>query len=339
MPAHKIKITKAQLLKTYVKKVLSAKETGTLFGCSRRAILRRLREFGIHVRTKSEVLRLRLRKFKITKKELYDLYWPKNMTTHKIGEIFGVSGNTVSNRLKEFNIPRRDAKENFKHMKFTGKDNFNYTEIPDDELLDLRLNKKLTTRQIAKKYGCHYSTICEKLKKLGIETVRVDSRGEKPRCIDCNKSLSRFDAIRCDDCNRKFNTGENHPMFGKHFFLGEKSHFYVDGRTPLNHLIRNLVECENWRNQIFERDNYTCQECYKRGVRLEAHHIKPFSIILTEFLQKYSQFSPLEDKEILVRLAFTYKPFWDLDNGRTLCEKCHNKKRKETLNKIKESKR
>jgi len=31
------------------------------------------------------------------------------------------------------------------------------------------------------------------------------------------------------------------------------------------------------------------------------------------------------DKETLVRLAITYEPFWDIDNGETLCIDCHNK--------------
>ena len=39
---------------------------------------------------------------------------------------------------------------------------------------------------------------------------------------------------------------------------------------------------------------------------LEAHHKKAFYLILEEFLQQYSQFSPIEDKETLLRLAITY---------------------------------
>jgi len=40
-------------------------------------------------------------------------------------------------------------------------------------------------------------------------------------------------------------------------------------------------------------------------------------------LKEYNQFSPIEDRETLIRLAITYKPFWDIDNGLTLCAKCH----------------
>lgn len=106
---------------------------------------------------------------------------------------------------------------------------------------------------------------------------------------------------------------------------GENSHFWKGGITGLTILVRQLGEFFNWRKQVFVRDNFTCQECHKRGYRLEAHHIKRFSFMFQEFLKKYSQFSPIDDKETLVRLAITYEPFWEISNGQTLCGKCHKK--------------
>jgi len=99
-------------------------------------------------------------------------------------------------------------------------------------------------------------------------------------------------------------------------------------------LIHKLEEYKFWRKEVFERDSYTCQECGKIGHHLRSHHIIPFSILLTEFLKHYSQFSPIEDKEILVRLAMTWKPFWDISNGITLCEECHNTKQNTTYSLI-----
>ena len=96
------------------------------------------------------------------------------------------------------------------------------------------------------------------------------------------------------------------------------------GITSLYERIRNLDESINWRNKVFKRDNYTCQDCGDNtGHNLNAHHEKQFAQLLSEFLQEYNQFSPIEDKEILVRLAITWKPFWDITNGKTLCKKCH----------------
>jgi hypothetical protein len=114
-----------------------------------------------------------------------------------------------------------------------------------------------------------------------------------------------------------------------------KNHWnWKGGITPLKHLIRESIEYTLWQEKVFERDNYTCQKCNKTNCCLNAHHKKEFAIILQEFLQQYSQFSPIEDKETLVRLSFTCTPFWDLDNGQTLCEDCHNKtKGRKILNK------
>lgn len=60
---------------------------------------------------------------------------------------------------------------------------------------------------------------------------------------------------------------------------------------------RNTPEYIAWRTAVFERDKYTCQRCGKRGVRLEAHHVKPWA--------EYPEFR------------------YDVSNGITMCEKCH----------------
>ena len=93
--------------------------------------------------------------------------------------------------------------------------------------------------------------------------------------------------------------------------------------------LRERIYCsdkhEQWRLAVFERDNFTCQNCGdKTGNNLNAHHnIKSFHKIIEEFLKEYDQFSPIEDKETLVRLATKYQPFWDVDNGLTYCKRCH----------------
>ncbi len=65
---------------------------------------------------------------------------------------------------------------------------------------------------------------------------------------------------------------------------------------------RNTPEYKQWRCEVFERDKYTCQVCWKSGVKLNAHHIKRWA-----------------DNEEL-RL--------DVNNGLTLCEPCHKTEHK-----------
>jgi len=145
----------------------------------------------------------------------------------------------------------------------------------------------------------------------------------KPKCIikNCNNIVVHKNTM----CQSHANQLKN---------FGSKSHFWRGGISVLSQLIRHLFGYDNWIEQCFIRDNYRCQECYKIGGKLEVHHIKPFALILQEFLKEYSQFSPIDDKETLARLAINYKPFWDLSNGKTLCKKCHYKLKKETREKI-----
>ena len=100
--------------------------------------------------------------------------------------------------------------------------------------------------------------------------------------------------------------------------LGEKNHFWKGGKTKLSQQIRNSAEYSFWRKQIFERDNYTCQQCGRRTkkgdkVIIEADHIYPFSKILDDY-----DITSIEE-------AISCEKLWDIENGRTLCRDCHKK--------------
>jgi len=56
----------------------------------------------------------------------------------------------------------------------------------------------------------------------------------------------------------------------------------------------------------FKYGSGLCRSCATKkqiGGSLEVHHKKDFTDLLTEFLKEYDQFSPIEDKETLVRLS------------------------------------
>lgn len=78
---------------------------------------------------------------------------------------------------------------------------------------------------------------------------------------------------------------------------GSKTHLWKGGITAINLSIRNGIEYRLWRESVFKRDNWTCVWCNKKGVNLNADHIKPFA--------HYPE----------LRFA--------IDNGRTLCVDCH----------------
>lgn len=77
-----------------------------------------------------------------------------------------------------------------------------------------------------------------------------------------------------------------------------KNHWnWKGGATKPNRLARKSIGFKTWREEVYNRDNFTCQKCKIRGGNLHPHHIENFA-------------NNLELRYVL-------------SNGITLHEKCH----------------
>jgi len=155
-------------------------------------------------------------------------------------------------------------------------------------------------------------------------------------CIRCSRSGENnpnYGKHFSEETRKKMSEskyGENNPMYGKHHTeesrkkMGESKigkHHTEESRIKMScakrgispekfngfstdeqTLFRASKEYDEWRTSVFERDNYTCQECGAHGgVELEVHHIVPYHL----------------HPEPAMSL--------DVDNGITLCKHCHAK--------------
>lgn len=126
----------------------------------------------------------------------------------------------------------------------------------------------------------------------------------------CPKS-NRLSTIRCKYCNsfmpkrKPSETGKfcNNTCYGNwrsENLRGENAPNFVHGECGENLLFRASREYKSWRSSVFYRDGFKCVLCgCSKGGELEADHIKDFALYP------------------LLRL--------NIDNGRTLCKKCHRK--------------
>lgn len=78
---------------------------------------------------------------------------------------------------------------------------------------------------------------------------------------------------------------------------GANSVHWRGGATTENKRQRNSWQFKLWREAVFKRDDWTCQDCKKKGGNLHPHHVKAFALF--------------------PELRFA------IDNGLTLCEECH----------------
>ncbi len=139
--------------------------------------------------------------------------------------------------------------------------------------------------------------------------IEVDSRDNRGRlrwsCLcDCGKQkvIDSRHLVQGKTVSCGCYSGELGAWWGKetaHKRSGSKSHLYNPNLTDEERLLgRNLVEVREWRKAVWERDDYTCDLCLKRGGSIVAHHLNCWS-------------------------KFKGERF-NVDNGITLCKICHN---------------
>lgn len=144
----------------------------------------------------------------------------------------------------------------------------------------------------------------------------------------------RKDVI-CDTCGMVFHKISSHVLSKNYcsrkckdiahsiLLSGENNHWWNGGITPLYEMIRGNLKYMAWRKMVLERDNWTCTSCHKRGGNIHSHHLKHFKDII-----KDNNIKSLDE-------GINCSELWDINNGITLCTKCHKKEHKIKNRKLK----
>lgn len=138
-------------------------------------------------------------------------------------------------------------------------------------------------------------------------------------CKKCDKEIVRNSKIsqsqwdRKKFCSQKCQwIGSDRTKQGGHN-KGRRYPLKENPVTPLQQRIRRCFEYRQWRSDVYTRDDFTCVLCHERGGKLVADHIVSFrDIFYSEKITSFEQ-------------AIRCSRFWDINNGRTLCESCHFK--------------
>ena len=142
--------------------------------------------------------------------------------------------------------------------------------------------------------------ILSDIAKKRVGTLNPNWRGGNVTkiCPVCGTSfvIPPHDQNRRKCCSRKCSA-----IAHRSRMAGEQNPAWMGGVAPEASLFRTSTDYAMWRQSVFERDAFTCQECNRHGGNLNAHHIVPYND------WKDSQYS------------------LNLMNGITLCEQCHRK--------------
>ena len=207
-------------------------------------------------------------------------------------------------------------------------------QIDDGKILEL-YNQGFLHREIAECLGYGVSTVTRHLLDMGYQTVtpvdkekivQLHLRGmpdaDIANAVGCTRSNITIILNKAGytDRHSKIDNVElrnriSNSLIGK--YTGADNPNYK-GYTNEKTVARGIFKIISKR-KIRECD-YTCAVCGKRGGNMETHHIKPFSVILEEFL------STCYDGNIQTtyKQLINYPNFVDENNMVVLCHDCHH---------------
>lgn len=207
------------------------------------------------------------------------------------------------------------------------------SKIDDVLIVELR-EKGLLHREIAEICGCSTCTITQRLNKLGIKTYTADKDRieqmhlsgmedeEIAKEIGCTRSNITICLNRMGYTNRRSKVDKidmrnriSQKLIGR--FVGEDNpnyKGYTDERTVARGVFKTISK------RLMRERNFTCEHCGKRGGDLETHHIKPFSVIMSEFLSNTYN----GDISTIYNQIVSYPDFIDETNMVVLCHNCHH---------------
>ena len=147
--------------------------------------------------------------------------------------------------------------------------------------LETREKQRQANFRRKEKFGYYFTK--ETLKKL-----RRKRKAILKHCLKCGKDIYSVPSKERKFCSQSCASS---------YFRGEIAKHWKGGTGTERHIAMSRLEYKKWRKAIFERDNYTCQRCKKRGKNLNAHHFRNWA---------------------------NYKKLrYDLINGITYCKECH----------------
>ncbi len=245
-------------------------------------------------------------------------YVDERLSYSKIAELAGVSTSTIQKYIHRYNIPIRDYSDCHKEN-LNGE--WNNLEINNKTLLKKEyVDRYLTYRDIAEKYNTSIRTVARYIKKFNIKPRKLSDyeitsnrkNDENYICPICGGKKS-YGSLKCSKCYLTNLKGSNNPNY--------------KASSSLKRLVRGYIK-RVWRPKVFEKDRYICQRCkkYLPG-NLQAHHIKRFSVIFEEILKENNHLNPQDEKDKLklYKIMITDNELNSINNGLTLCEKCHRK--------------
>ncbi len=257
-----------------------------------------------------------------------DLYCTRKLSIAQTAKLLKMSEGFVRKALKRKNVKMRSVSEGRKVT----------TGVTDEQILEL-YNQGWAMKKISLHFGKSKNFAEYRLNAMGVDNRRqvgfyneqrakLNKEQEKDLCDDYESGMLLI------DIKRKYGFNGYGPIYdilhanniklkGGKDQRGEKNALWKGGISALHIRIRQSAKGKAWRQAVFERDHFTCKMTGTKSPPLNAHHIRRFSEIYSEFLLKHSHLDAILDCEELFNLSQDHEEFWDVDNGVTISEEIH----------------